>query len=157
MNYDIWGSWSPTVGPNAPLDDSCAPSQQGSAKSAVKAWTDAGFPIDKIILGVAAYGHSFHVNQTSALDASGNLNLYPPFDKAQQPAGDKWDSTATDVDVCGNPNVVGGVFNFWGLVEGGFLTENGIAASGIDYKFDNCSQTVRSTCSMSYLSDHRST
>src|SRR6266850_274670 len=101
MNYDIWGSWSPTVGPNAPLDDSCAPSQQGSAKSAVKAWTD--------------------------------------------------------VDVCGNPNVVGGVFNFWGLVEGGFLTENGIAASGIDYKFDNCSQTVRSTCSMSYLSDHRST
>jgi len=32
MNYDIWGSWSTSVGPNAPLDDSCAPSPQGSAK-----------------------------------------------------------------------------------------------------------------------------
>jgi chitinase len=117
--------------------------------------------MNKIILGVAAYGHSFYVNQTSALDASGNLNLYSPFDKAQQPAGDKWDSTATGAGagVCGETGVVSGVFNFWGLVEGGFLTEDGVAASGIDYKFDNCSKTVRvrrAQC-LPYLSDHRST
>src|SRR5947208_3044218 len=110
MNYDIWGSWDTTVGPNAPLNDSCAAplNQQGSAVSAVKAWTTAGFPADKIILGVAAYGNSFHVNTSSALDAYGNLVPYPPFDKSQQPAGDKWNSTTTGVDVCGNPNVVGG-------------------------------------------------
>jgi chitinase len=145
MNYDIWGSWDTTVGPNAPLDDSCAPapSQQGSAMSAVKAWTGAGFPTQKIILGVASYGHSFHVNQSSALDASGSINSYPPFDKSQQPAGDKWDSTASGVDVCGNPNVVGGTFDFWGLIDGGFLTADGVAASGIDYRLDNCSVTVR--------------
>ena len=111
--------------------------------SAVKAWTSAGFPASKIILGVAAYGHSFHVNTNSALDASGNLKPYPPFDKSQQPAGDKWDSTATGVDACGNPNVVGGIFNFWGLIDAGFLAEDGTVASGIDYRFDNCSQTVR--------------
>jgi chitinase len=37
MDYDVWGSWSTGVGPNAPLDDSCASSseQQGSAASAV--------------------------------------------------------------------------------------------------------------------------
>jgi chitinase len=147
MNYDIWGSWSSTVGPNAPLDDSCAPSQQGSAMSAVKAWTSANFPINKIILGVASYGHSFHVNQADALDASGNIKLYAQFDKTQQPAGDSWDSTASGVDACGNTNTVGGVFDFWGMIEGGYLTKDGKAASGIDYTFDNCSKTVRvSTC-----------
>ena len=111
--------------------------------SALKAWTTAGFPANKTILGVASYGHSFHVDENSALDASGNLKLYSPFDKSQQPAGDKWDGTAGGVDVCGNPNVVGGNFNFWGLIDGGFLTTNGTAASGIDHIFDNCSQTVR--------------
>lgn len=147
MNYDIWGSWSSTVGPNAPLNDSCAPTPEGSAVSAVKAWTTAGFPANKIILGVASYGHSFHVDDASALDASGNLKLYPPFDKTQQPAGDKWDPAGGGggVDVCGNPTVAGsgGNFEFWGLIDGGFLTTNGTAASGIDYVFDNCSQTVR--------------
>jgi len=114
MNYDVWGSWDTTVGPNAPLNDTCAASPQGSAVSAVKAWTAAGFPTDRIILGVASYGHSFHVTPTDALDASGNIKPYPPFDKSQQPAGDKWDSTATGVDACGNPNVVGGVFQLLG-------------------------------------------
>lgn len=37
---------------------------------------------------------------------------------------------------------VGGIFNFWGLIDGGFLTANGTAAAGIDYRFDSCSQTV---------------
>jgi len=110
----------------------------------LKAWTAAaGFPSNKIILGVASYGHSFHVNTSSVLDSSGNLKLYPPFDKSQQPAGDKWDSTATGVDVCGNPNVVGGIFDFWGLIDAMFLSKDGTVASGIGYTFDNCSQTVR--------------
>ncbi|KAI0320490.1 glycoside hydrolase family 18 protein [Amylostereum chailletii] len=141
MNYDIWGSWSPTVGPNAPLDDSCAPVQDGSATSAVKTWTAAGFPADQILLGVASYGHSFHVDKTAALTSSNAISLYPTFDKSQQPAGDSWDGTAGGVDQCGNPNVAGGVFDFWGLIQGGFLTANGTVASGIDYTFDNCSQT----------------
>ena len=109
----------------------------------MKAWTTAGFPANKIILGVAAYGHSFHVNTSSALDAYGNLVPYPPFDKSQQPAGDKWDITATGVDVCGSPNVVGGVFNFRGLIDAGFLNKDGTVASGIDYRLNNCSMTVR--------------
>ncbi|TFY66251.1 hypothetical protein EVG20_g4839 [Dentipellis fragilis] len=164
MNYDIWGSWSSSVGPNAPLNDTCAPTQEGSAVSAVAAWTKAGFPAAQILLGVASYGHSFHVTQSAALAASttssttnggtnssstggGNSNssalaAYPAFDKSQQPAGDKWDATADGAtDVCGNPDVVGGVFDFWGLIDGGFLTQNGTAAQGIDYQYDGCSQT----------------
>jgi chitinase len=143
MNYDLWGSWSSTVGPNAPLDDSCATTQQGSATAAVKAWTGAGFPASKMILGVASYGRSFHVTPSNAVDASGNIKMYAPFDKSQQPAGDKWDATASGVDVCGNATTVGGVFDFWGLISGGFLTKNGTVANGIDYTFDNCSKTVR--------------
>ena len=145
MNYDVWGSWSPTVGPNAPLNDTCAsPSnQQGSAVSAVNAWTKAGFPHNKIIIGIAGYGHSFSVKQSDALDASGKLNLYPPFNKTQQPAGDKWDGTAVGVDACGNPNVVGGIFNFWGLIDAGFLKDNGKPSCEIYHTFDECSKTVR--------------
>ncbi|ESK96283.1 glycoside hydrolase family 18 protein [Moniliophthora roreri MCA 2997] len=143
MNYDVWGSWSPSVGPNAPLDDTCAPTKAGSAVSAVKAWTDAGFPADQIALGVAAYGHSFHVAQTAALNAQSNtLQLYPAFDKALQPHGDSQDGEA-GVDQCGNPVPVGGIFNFWGLVDGGFLNQDGTAdtQAGIVYRYDNCSQT----------------
>ena len=91
MNSDVWGSFSDSVGPNAPLDDSCAPTQGGSAMSAVKAWTNAGFPAHKIILGVPSYGHSYHVDWCTAYDSSGKIHPYVPFNKTLQPAGDKWD------------------------------------------------------------------
>lgn len=48
MNYDVWGPWSNGIGPNAPLDDSCAPTQVGSAKSAIAAWTGAKFPANQV-------------------------------------------------------------------------------------------------------------
>ncbi|KAF8510382.1 glycoside hydrolase family 18 protein [Gautieria morchelliformis] len=142
MNYDIWGSWSTAVGPNAPLDDSCAPAadQQGSAMKAVAAWTQAGFPAQKIVLGVASYGHSYSVANTDAVQ-NGALVPYPPFNKANQPHGDSWDGAAGP-DVCGVQQPVGGIFNFWGLIQGGFLTSTGKPASGITYRFDNCSQTA---------------
>src|SRR6267154_1076288 len=38
MNYDVWGYWDSTMGPNTPLNDTCAlpVNQQGSAVPAVK-------------------------------------------------------------------------------------------------------------------------
>ncbi|KAF7966092.1 hypothetical protein HWV62_40180 [Athelia sp. TMB] len=143
MNYDVWGSWSAAVGPNAPLNDTCAPApdQDGSAVSAVQAWTAAGFPAHQIVLGVASYGHSFSVPASSAVVApsTSTLAAYPPFASAQPP-GDAWDGGA-GVDQCGNPVAAGGIFDFWGLVDGGFLDANGSAAPGIDYRYDNCSET----------------
>ncbi len=145
MNYDIWGSWSTAVGPNAPLNDTCASpeNQQGSAVSSVAQWTAAGMPANQIVLGVASYGHSFHVNNSVAIKDSGSLNSYPAFDADQQPIGDKWDDAA-GTDECGNASGPGGNFDFWGLVENGFLTSNGTVAPNIEYKFDSCSQTVSS-------------
>ena len=158
MNYDVYGSWSTAVGPNAPLDDSCAPAgqQQGSATSAVKAWTAAGFPANQLVLGVAGYGHSFDVSSAAAFSVQGTntssfqptgtkaLAAYPSFDKSHQPAGDNRDEDApAGVDQCGNPSPGGfsGIFNFNGLIERGILDQNGTAASGFGFRFDSCSQT----------------
>ncbi|KAG1848151.1 glycoside hydrolase family 18 protein [Suillus tomentosus] len=143
MNYDVWGSWFPTVGPNAPLNDSCAASanQQGSAVSAVKAWTDAGMPANQIVLGVAAYGHSFSVPPSDAFEShTKKLAAYPAYNASNQPLGDAWDNTGS-VDVCGVYEAQGGTFNFWGLIDNGFLTERGVPADGIYYRYDTCSQT----------------
>jgi chitinase len=146
MNYDVHGPWDATVGSNAPFKDSCAPPamQAGSAVSAFEAWKNAGFLPNQIILGVAGYGHSFSVRREDAYNkTTGKIQLYAPFNKALQPHGDKWDSTTGDIDKCGNPTVVGGIFNFWGLVESNFLDDCGNPAKGIDYTFDTCSKTVR--------------
>jgi chitinase len=145
MDYDVWGSWSSGVGPNSPLNDTCAPSadQQGSAVSAVASWTKAGMPKEKIVLGVASYGHSFYVTDTDAFvhDSKTKLAAYPAFNASLQPAGDAWDDPA-GYDVCGNWEPRGGNFDFWGLIEEGYLDCKGNPEEGIDYRFDSCSQTV---------------
>lgn len=58
MNYDVWGS-SSNPGPNAPLANLCGNSTQPTANAAsgVKAWSAAGMPREKILLGVPAYGY----------------------------------------------------------------------------------------------------
>ncbi|KAJ7253702.1 glycoside hydrolase family 18 protein [Mycena haematopus] len=155
MVYDVWGSWSPTVGPNAPLNDSCAPpaDQDGSAVSAVNSWTIANFPANQesssslsiqhrsITLGLAAYGHSFSVSPSAAINKMGSLALYPDFDASAQPLGSSDTPGDTSLDPCGDPNGVSGVFTFAGLISSGFLNSNGTNATGIDYVFDSCSQT----------------
>ncbi|KAF7332320.1 Glycoside hydrolase family 18 protein [Mycena kentingensis (nom. inval.)] len=145
MVYDVNGPWSTTgAGPNAPLKDSCAPkaNRMGSATSAVKAWNDAGVPMNKLVLGVASYGRSFHVDHTNAFEkgSTSKLALYPPFNATLAPTGDAWDDAA-GVDQCGNASGPGGIWNFWGLVKKGYLTKEGKAASGAPYLFDTCTQT----------------
>ncbi|KAJ8076967.1 hypothetical protein PM082_001390 [Marasmius tenuissimus] len=143
MNYDIWGSWSETVGPNAPLDDTCTSkaNQQGSAVSAVKAWSEAGIPKNQLILGVPAYGHSFTVNKTAAFNGTEKLQLYPAFNASVHQAGDKWDDGA-GLNVCGVEEPNGGNFNFWGIIEAGYLNEDGSPKKGVPYRFDECSKTA---------------
>ncbi len=145
MNYDIWGPWSPTVGPNAPLDDSCAANRAGSATSAVKTWKKAGMPSDRIVLGIAAYGHSFRVRKGAAFvgGPNGQLALFPSFDPKDEPAGDKWDDEAGTVDVCGvKSQQPGGTIQFWGMISFGYLKKDGTQKSGKHHIFDSCSKTV---------------
>lgn len=81
--------------------------------SGVAAWTAAGFPVDQILLGIAAYGHSYFVNNKDALNQTkthGNeltlLSSYPPFNASASIMGDLWDD-APGVDQCGNPEPQG--------------------------------------------------
>jgi hypothetical protein len=55
--------------------------------------------------------------------------------------GDAWGNTG-GLDVCGVYEGQGGTFNFWGLVDSGFLTEEGAPVGDIYYRYDDCSQTV---------------
>lgn len=148
MNYDVWGSWSAAVGANAPLNDSCAAAahQDGSAVSALKAWKAAKMPAHQIVLGVPSYGHSYSVTPTSAFGTANPtsksaLVAYPAFVAGKQPVGDAWDDTP-GVDECGNLEGQGGIFDFWGMISGGFLNKDGSVAAGIASRFDSCSQTV---------------
>jgi chitinase len=149
MVYDIWGSFSTGgVGPNAPLNDSCAPSQdqQGSAVSALKAWTNAKFPASQIVLGVPAYGHSFTVTPGNALLSGNKLASYPQFSSVQN-QGDSSD-VAGGTDACGNYDGLTGIFNFWGLIADGYLTSAGLPAENMYARYDACSETA---CTFHYL------
>ena len=148
MNYDVWGDFSPTVGPNSPLDDACAAEEdrEGSAVSAVWAWRNAGFQPDQIVLGVAGYGHSYRVATDNAYYDAENktLQLYAPFDKQDQPRGDSWDVGQSTTDQCGDSqSAYTGIFSYWGLLQQNYLNTSGMPADGIEYRWDSCSATVR--------------
>jgi len=146
MNYDVWGLSDGIVGPNSPLDETCAPPpnlSHGSAVSAVRAWTNAGMPPDKIVLGVAYYGRLFRVSNENAAGPNGSLALYPPFDEKNQPVGDDGAPLPDDKDVCGVPvTKPGGIIQFSGMITK-FLDEDGEPLPEKKFAFDGCSKTVR--------------
>lgn len=112
-------------------------------------------PSSQIVLGVAAYGHSYTVTPENALDCSDETSLiaeFPSFDKDSHPFGDAWDA-ANETDVCGVVNPASGNWDFWGLIKEGWLNENGTVAAGTDYRFDECSQTVRYTRISRFIPD----
>ncbi|KAG1783219.1 glycoside hydrolase family 18 protein [Suillus placidus] len=75
MNYDDFQTTTPP-GPNAPLYDGCGSSTQPSqnAVAGYNAWTAAGFPANKLVLGIPAYGYVIntgvdHLRQRRSLEA----------------------------------------------------------------------------------------
>ncbi|KAF8450557.1 glycoside hydrolase superfamily [Boletus edulis BED1] len=63
MNYDAYSTRQPP-GPNAPLSNACGSSSEPSqnAVGGYNAWTSAGFPPSKIVLGVPSYGYIIESN-----------------------------------------------------------------------------------------------
>ncbi|KAH9813560.1 family 18 glycoside hydrolase [Melampsora americana] len=68
MNYD-YTDVSDTPGPNSPFSNACGDATQPSDNmvSAISAWTDAGFPADKILMGLPAYGYIHYASITKMI------------------------------------------------------------------------------------------
>ncbi|CAK5278060.1 unnamed protein product [Mycena citricolor] len=90
MVYDVWGSTT----------------HYGSVTSAVQEWTGAQFPADKIVLGLAAYGHSFRVTPSNALVHS-HLDTSAAVSGTTPPGPNDTDT---------NPTAVSGTYTFAELV-----------------------------------------
>ena len=143
MDYDLMSNPKIGAGPSSPLNDSCTlmGARFGSAVSAVDAWAAAGIPRNQILLGVAAYGHSYVVPPTQTSSSNVEHLSYPPFDLSLEQVGDSWSGDG-GVDVCGNMKGPDGTYTYWGLMQQDFLDTNGSVKDGIEYRFDGCSMTV---------------
>jgi chitinase len=142
MNYDVWGPWSNSVGPNAPLDDACAaPEYQiASAISAVRLWTNAGMPRKQIVLAVAGYGREYRVRRSDAfMGGLPFLASYPPFVKTRE---DPRPCSEDRIDECALAPLVQGILDFKSIIQEGYLNKNGTPRLEIAYRYDDCSQTV---------------
>ncbi len=75
MTYDIHGTWDSYTDFSAPLytPTDVSPQYKLSVDQSIKAWTSAGFPASKIVLGVPFYGYMYN-NVTG-----GGNGLYKPF------------------------------------------------------------------------------
>lgn len=129
MSYDTWGS-SSTPGPNSPLANLCGNSTQpiASAAGGVKAWTSAGMPRSKIVLGLPMYGYINTSSKTSLIQ------------KRRAAAMKKRAASVTSSD----GTTGSGQINFNSLVSQGALKlSSGIYVAGTGWTkyWDRCSDT----------------
>lgn len=148
MNYDAWGS-SSTPGPNAALWDGCGNSTQSDANavSAFNAWTTAGFPANKLVLGLPAYGY---VSTSSETKLRTRSNAFTRDDVSQPVQSDD-----------GGPN---GEISFRNLVAQNALVRSPsdnntfVGSGGCESQWDDCSATPFLVCNGQVVSydDYRS-
>ncbi|RDU24683.1 glycosyl hydrolase family 18 protein [Anaerosacchariphilus polymeriproducens] len=75
MTYDLHGTWDKYTDLHAPLylNNDTTPQYKTSVDSAVNAWLNASFPVDKLVLGIPFYGYIY-----SSVTNSNN-GLYQTF------------------------------------------------------------------------------
>ncbi|OZJ01453.1 hypothetical protein BZG36_05663, partial [Bifiguratus adelaidae] len=74
MSYDVNGPWSATAAPNGPLYNIPGKGANASIYTGVMDWHNAGFPKDKIVIGIPWYSHS-----AIALKTPTTANFYVPI------------------------------------------------------------------------------
>ncbi|KAI8054511.1 glycoside hydrolase [Syncephalis plumigaleata] len=127
-----------TTGPNAPFNyDEPGKGDPFSVVQSIKEWTDAGFPREKITLGLGFYGRSARATVDMT---KGNVTQYAPFDNSSIPRGDQND--APWGDPCpGAPWGYSGVWQWRNLRAQGVLTTPETAAAPWVRYWDNVSKT----------------
>ena len=75
MTYDIHGPWDSYADLNAPLynNTDASPQYKWSVDASVKAWMNAGFPSEKLVVGVPFYGYMYETLNNN------NNGLYQTF------------------------------------------------------------------------------
>ncbi len=75
MTYDIHGTWDKYTDFNAPLynNSDTSPQYKWSVDASINAWLKAGFPKEKLIMGVPFYGYKYNAV------VNGNNGLYQTF------------------------------------------------------------------------------
>ncbi|KAL7006318.1 hypothetical protein EMMF5_004204 [Cystobasidiomycetes sp. EMM_F5] len=123
MVYDVSGGWTSTSGPNAPLYARGATAEQAQgADTAVAYWTSAGFPKNKLVIGIPSYGKSFTLLSSTLQTMTNNGYATQAY---QQYSGDVPTMTYND------------------MISQGIITPNGQPTSWSGYTryFDTASQT----------------
>ncbi|KXN69393.1 glycoside hydrolase family 18 protein, partial [Conidiobolus coronatus NRRL 28638] len=89
MAYDLFGPWSDTTGPNAPLDaDPAHTDSKESANQAITWWLSAKAPANKLVVGTPFYGRTAKAKENMLLHRD---NMYQQKESTT-PKGDESDS-----------------------------------------------------------------
>ncbi|GAA94376.1 glycoside hydrolase family 18 protein [Mixia osmundae IAM 14324] len=146
MNYDVYGPWTATSGPNGPLASTCA-TDEGAGASAIDGvarWVSYGFKKSQIVLGAPAYGYVYATAKgglVSTRTVSGSSSKLYQKVIAAAPQGSASDDKPGK-DICGNQQGYGAVWNYDALITTGKLSKDGTTGLG-DYEryWDSCSST----------------
>nr|AIT18906.1 chitinase [Hirsutella thompsonii] len=120
MQYDFTGAWAKTTGANAPLNFEPDKSAPISFSTAIREWTAAGWPCEKLVAGLAFYGRS-----TQALEDMTNTDMYRP-QSSVVPMGDQEDKV--EFDACAGTNGSSGIWR-WKNLRGQNVLETPTSAS----------------------------
>ncbi|PIA14377.1 hypothetical protein COEREDRAFT_88766 [Coemansia reversa NRRL 1564] len=135
MAYDINGPWNSVTGPNAPLNYENNKGTPLSFVSAIDAWTNAKWPANQLVAGLAFYGRSTSAQQDMRKEIT---NQYQP-QKHEVPLGDSED--APWYDACAGSTSASGTWQWKNLRSQGVLTNQNTAAEPWVRTWDKVTQT----------------
>ncbi|MBW0497083.1 hypothetical protein O181_036798 [Austropuccinia psidii MF-1] len=141
MAYDVYGSFTKTTGPNAPLYGHCAePGNQLSVQSGIDMALRQGFSPNQILLGIPAYAKTWTLASPKLTPkVVGNHTTYHYQNFTVIPPGGKFDDKPGK-DICGQTTGWGGTWLVSELVENGILSEDqSSGGKGFTRYYDECS------------------
>ncbi|OAV99708.1 hypothetical protein PTTG_25262 [Puccinia triticina 1-1 BBBD Race 1] len=141
MAYDVYGAWSKTTGPIAPLHATCA--DEDSAQSVETGFQVAlkqGFKASQVLLGIPGYAKRFKLTSSKLVPKTvgGQTTLYYQS-KSPSVRGGEFDDKPGK-DICGNPVSWGGSYLVTELIKKGWLSKDQKRGrDGYKRYFDECS------------------
>ncbi|PNY26474.1 Uncharacterized protein TCAP_03602 [Tolypocladium capitatum] len=137
MQYDINGYWTTLTGHNAPFNFENGKGLPASFVSAIGNWTAAGWPVNKLIAGLAFSGRSTQALEDMTQDPN---NQYQPQSN-KVPLGDVEDAPVFDPCAGAGPQQNSGIWQWKHLRDQGVLSSPTTANSPWVRQWDAVSQT----------------